>query len=256
MNILNQFLIIIVFFICSCEVICAQEVNYLEQAYELYGVGKYEQAQKALNMYSFMTGSQDKALEERIRYCLNFQTLARQAELTGDYITAKLYYEGILKYNSQDTQVNATISKLNALIKKQSNAMQTSQTKSSQLRVGDYYDTGTGRKGRIAYLDYTGQHGFILVRTSNNPIQRHEVFEKLDYATNERIPTINELKVIYNNRKYLGLFETYWSSTIEKKENQWYTYNIGFCYDFSSGKEIKTKLPKREKFHYIIIVDF
>ena len=34
-------------------------------------------------------------------------------------------------------------------------------------------------------------------------------------------------------------------------------HGLGFCHDFSSGKETKTKLPKFEKFHYyIIIADF
>lgn len=245
MNILKKFVFIAFCIMCSYGSICAQEVNYLEQAYELYGVGKYEQAQKALNMYSFMTGSQDKALEERIRYCLNFQTLARQAELTGDYITAKLYYEGILKYNSQDTQVNATISKLNALIKKQTNQASTSSNSASKkaLRIGDKYNNYT-----ICYLDNTRKHGWIMkYQYSNKHKSRHPSHPSYG-GDGWRVPSVEEMKLIFPNRYKLGLNSPYWTCTRSKKIANWEFY---YTMDFGTGKVKSTDEYKDNGIFYI-----
>ena len=223
--------------------IMAQDYNaYLQFAQNKFDIGDYENAQKALKVYVEMTGQSETNLSSKIFTAIE---LLKSAQILTDeqqYALAVTVYKQVLSINPKDPNISIKIKNIEDRI----------ETHNKRHRIGDYYDLGGGLKGRIAYLDDTGKHGFIITKKSNSPKQH--TYMSLD--ENERVPSIRELQTIYNNRNKLGLYETYWSSTMEWHDGNWHSYNIGFCLDFNSGKIIKTKLPKYEKFYYIIIADF
>lgn len=223
--------------------IMAQDYNaYLQSAQNKFDLGDYENAQKALKIYVEMTGQSETNLSAKITTAIELLKTAQILTDEQQYAHAVTVYKQLLSINPKDPNISIKIKNIEDRI----------ETHNKRNRIGDYYDLGGGLKGRIAYLDDTGKHGFIITKISNSP--KEHTYMVLD--ENERVPSIRELQTIYKNRNKLGLFETYWSSTMEWHDGHWRSYNIGFCLDFNSGKIIKTKLPEYEKFYYIIIADF
>lgn len=230
--------------LCAVPVLAQDYNTYLQSAQNNFNLGDYENAQKALMIYVKMTGQSETNLSVKITTAIELLKTAQISTDNQKYAHAITLYKQVLSINPKDPNISIKIKNIEDRI----------ETHNKRNRIGDYYDLGGGLKGRIAYLDDTGKHGFIITKKSNSPKQRKHTYMGLD--KNERVPSIKELQTIYNNRNKLGLFETYWSSTMEWHDGLWYSYNIGFCLDFNSGKIIKTKLPEDEKFYYIIIADF
>ena len=255
----------IVFFLFSIFLACntnlhAQEnkdidkyKEFLDYAHQSFNSGDYDKAKTHLTAYKKFTSDSASVhnLEQQIELCIEIKNNAREAERKGDYSKALGYYLSLRRNNPEDLNILGEIALLQKLI------TQMTQTgnpvKKDVYSIGDEITIGN-KSGRIAYLDATKKHGLAIIKTSRTPCKNNEI--PIDYSDTERIPTINELKVIYDNKGKLGLFEKYWSSTVEKKDNQWRTYYMGFYLDFNSGKVGKTKLSKSEIYCYIVIKDF
>ncbi len=226
----------------------------LDKARSLYREGDYRQAQSTLNQYTFSTGVNDEVLSSSIAKCLHLLTLAETAYNSKNYTQAEGYYNKIIQINPTDAKSTKAVANIRRLIVPTSDdTQQKIGSDEKTYKIGDRIRLGN-KNGIIAYLYGSNKHGWAIVNKSTTPCQRHRI--PIDRSDNERVPTISELRQIYYNRTKLGLFEKYWSWTIKEFSNIWVSYNNGFVIDFSTGKEIKTKLPKGEEFHYIVIKDF
>jgi hypothetical protein len=109
------------------------------------------------------------------------------------------------------------------------------------LQIGSLYQGGI-----IVQLDETGQHGMIMSEADlGSGDWNHAVLLCNEFSNagsdDWRLPTIEELHLIYANKSLTNNFEQnwYWSST-EDTENSDYAFNLGFI----SGEEMS--IPKQD----------
>jgi hypothetical protein len=97
-------------------------------------------------------------------------------------------------------------------------------------------------KGRITYLDATGQHGLLLVKEVQYTCYNCPPF--YSNGTDYYIPSKAELELIYPNRYLLGLNDEYWSSTEANNALRYRHYIMDFSNGKSSAKENNKKYHK------------
>ena len=102
---------------------------------------------------------------------------------------------------------------------------------SKALHLGDVIDVG-GEKYTVAYLVGNKQHGFAIrdIGVTNLALPH-----TLKYIRERKIPTLEEMRVIYNNNSYIGLTGQYWTSSVHHSEM--YGYSFFYLKDFISGQE-------------------
>lgn len=220
---------ILPFLVLLCALpIMAQDYNtYLQSAQNKFDLGDYENAKKALKVYVEMTGHSETNLSAKITTAIELLKTAQILTDNQKYTHAIAVYKQVLSINPKDPNIQQKINKLQNII---NNTPKTNQTnaESSPLRIGDKVDGYL-----ICYLDETKTSGWVI-RIDN--IERNYNYHKSPHG-NWRVPSVEECKVIYENRFKLGLNKAYWTSTRSKKIANWEFY---YTFDFNSGKEKST----------------
>ena len=150
--------------------------------------------------------------------------------------TNRLYW---IKYvtiiNNDMKSMETTVideTKYNQLAKKNSNQ--------SQIQIGSIYQGGI-----VINIDETGTHGMLISEADLGSGDWDQAVLLCNKYSNEgfddwRLPTIEELHIIYENKNLANNFEQnwFWSST-EDAENSDYAFHLGFI----SGDEMS--VPKQ-----------
>lgn len=103
----------------------------------------------------------------------------------------------------------------------------------SQYRIGSTIDVN-GEKYIIAHLTKNKQHGFAIKDEGMYPLWGSSHI--ISYINDEKIPSLDELEIIFNNNKKIGLTGSYWTSTVYtrlKNDGHSFYYSI----DFLSGEQ-------------------
>lgn len=104
-----------------------------------------------------------------------------------------------------------------------------------ELRLGDVIDVN-GEQYIIAHLMENKLHGFAIRDYGIYAMSQSQIKQLTD---EQKIPTWEELMIVYKNNQYIGLTGRYWSETMKKYEGNvysGYTFYYGVK-DFLSGKE-------------------
>lgn len=216
----------------------------LDNARNLYREGNYRHAQSNLNQYILYTGINDESLSGSIAKCLNLLTLAEAAYNNRNYTQAEAYYNDIIVINPSDaksTKAIADIRKLTSGTVKSSSGVSTANNDKS--KIGGKSPNGY----TICYLDESGRHGWEMIVNECGTCQ-HQIW---GVHGEWRVPSRDEMYVIYKNRYTLGLNKRYWTSTRSKKVANWEFF---YTLDFGTGKYKSTDQYK--DFPSIIIRNF
>lgn len=92
----------------------------------------------------------------------------------------------------------------------------------SGYKLGDTI-TVDDRKYTVVYIRDNGQHGYAVLDKGWTTMYRENV-------TRKDVPTLYELKQIYNNRDVVRMYDIYWTCTESDKKSGYYV-----CMDFSTG---------------------
>ena len=105
-----------------------------------------------------------------------------------------------------------------------------------EYRIGNTISVN-GENYIIAYLMENKQHGFAIKDVG---VQNLVNQQEREYIRDKRIPTLEEMKIIYQNNANIGLTGTYWTRSTKLYrygfggiDNYYYYYYI----DFLSGKQ-------------------
>jgi len=108
--------------------------------------------------------------------------------------------------------------------------------KAAKFLLGEHHHGGL-----VVYINSTGEHGLIVAMQDEGSFnwtqaQRKCASFKSEGFTDWRLPTNDELKKLYANRKYLGHYTKgmYWSSTEDGSEEAW-------IHNFINGTQGKGK---------------
>lgn len=229
-------------YIASCKK--KQYQPMLDKAHSLYREGNYRQAQSNLNQYIFSTGVNDEGLSNSIAKCINLLTLAETAYNNKNYTQAENYYNQIIQINPTDAKSTKAVANIRRLTSETINSSRGASTAS----IVKYNIGGKSPKGyTICYLDESGQHGWEMEVNEHGTCQ-HQIS---GVHGEWRVPSCEELNVIYYNRYTLGLNGRYWTSTRSKKVANWEFF---YTLDFGTGKFKSTDQYK--DFPSIIIRNF
>lgn len=94
-----------------------------------------------------------------------------------------------------------------------------------QMTVGEITYT-------VAYIRDGGKHGLAVYNEGWKSIVSYNSELKQKYITQKGIPTFDELKLLYENRDAVRLYDVYWSCTDDEKASDYYEYKT---MDFSTG---------------------
>lgn len=86
----------------------------------------------------------------------------------------------------------------------------------------------------VAYVRDGGKHGFAIYNKGWNAITSNGE-EKQMYIVQKGIPTFDELKLLYQNRDAVRLYDIYWSCS-EDTENSYKCKTLDFSTGVSDGK--------------------
>ena len=229
------FLIVLYLFTLSNSVF-AQGVDYLRKANEAFIKGNYSYAVTMYKMYYVETGKDVSELQRQAELCRDYLKKADNAALTKDYATATVYYQKILELNPEDASVKSKLSTLK-------NSMS-----SSGLKLGQEY-----MGGRIAYIDNTGKHGFVITYISKESMTYSKGIKKAPKGS--RVPTLRELKMIAPCAEMFKLYDTYfWSIDADPAYDSY-----GYCIEYmkpGKGDFITHNLLKDRYYGFIYIKDF
>ncbi len=215
----------------------------LDKARSLYREGDYRQAQNNLKQYMFSTGVNDEVLSNSIANCINLLTLAEAAYNNKNYSQAKIYYNKIIQINPTDAKSTKAVADIRRLTSETINSSRGASSASSvKYKIGGQSPNGY----IICYLDESCQHGWEM-RVNERGTCQHQIFPSRDW----RVPSRDEMYVIYKNRYTLGLNKRYWTSTRSKKVANWEFF---YTLDFGTGKFKSTDQYK--DFPSIIIHNF
>lgn len=216
----------------------------LDKARSLYKEGEYRQAQSSLNQYASSTGTKDEALSSSIEKCINLLTLAEAAYNNKNYTQAEDFYNKIIQINPSDAKSTKVIADIRRLTSVANNSIRNASTSNSdKYRIGGKSPNGY----TICYLDESGQHGWEMIVNERGTCQ-HQIWGA---HGKWRVPSKDELSIIYKSRYTLGLNKRYWTSTRSKKVANWEFF---YTLDFSTGKFKSTDQYK--DFPSIIISNF
>ena len=100
----------------------------------------------------------------------------------------------------------------------------------------------------VAYIRDGGKHGLAIRNIGWKCIDcSSDGYNKTEYIKRRGIPTIEELKLIYENRDILRLYDIYWSCTVSSSSTYYYkTYNF-------STRNISTK-DYRDSYAIILLI--
>ena len=110
--------------------------------------------------------------------------------------------------------------------------------------------TKDGRKYIVAYTRDGGKHGFAVSNGGWGNIYdcSNSCYFIEEFVTRKGIPTLEELKKIYENRDIIRFYDIYWTCTIAEKDGRsGYSYTI----DFSTGE---TSLTYAKKSNAVILL--
>ena len=99
----------------------------------------------------------------------------------------------------------------------------------SQYRLGETINV-KGENYIIAYLTENNQHGFAIKDVGG--VQDLENQQAFEYLRDKKIPSFDEMKLIYQNNAIIGLTGTYWTRTTSHPNGIIHYY----WFDFLSGK--------------------
>ena len=90
----------------------------------------------------------------------------------------------------------------------------------------------------VAFIREGGKHGLAVKDSGWHGISS----DKSYYVTQQNTPTLEELKQIYGNRDYIGLYNKYWTRTENEKSREKKSSGSGYYYyyyviDFSTGTQ-------------------
>ncbi len=216
----------------------AQQIDYLKKANEAFIKGNYAYAVTMYKMYYVETGKDISELQHQAVLCRDYLKNADDAALTKDYATATMNYKKILELNPEDASVKTKLSSLK-------NVVSTPSLKLGQEYLG----------GRIAYIDNTGKHGFVITHISIEPMTHYKGIKETPKGS--RVPTLRELKMIAPCADLFKLCSTsFWAIDLARKNGIYGSdyYSI-FFKEESGGFETNIRYKKERK-NFIYIKDF
>lgn len=137
---------------------------------------------------------------------------------SGNCDAAQLYY------NAYKELTGDSISSVEALIANCFGNPDKTYKLGDQMTVGEITYT-------VAYIRNGGKHGLAVFDEGWKSIAHPYSSElRQKYIIQKGIPTFDELKLLYENRDAVRLFDVYWSCTVDEKDS--YLYKT---MDFSTG---------------------
>ena len=209
-------------------------------------LGDYKQVISLVGLYSALSdiplSSESQDMLKKAQSCQSLIEKAILSEAQNNWKEAAEFYREVLSINSEDS---ITKEKYEQAQKKSSvvyysvrgvytgRVERVSERKDGGLRVGEKKDGYV-----ICYLDSTGDHGWLMDNSYSNKTFGYGG----PYSNSEwRCPSLEEMRVIYQNRFSLGLNGIYWTSTRSKKVANWEFF---YTFDFGTGKEKSTSYDK------------
>ena len=101
----------------------------------------------------------------------------------------------------------------------------------NHFRIGDIIDVN-GEKYIIAYLSENHQHGFAIKDEGIKCMTT-------SYVDDHKIPSLEEMNIIYKNNAKIGLTDIYWTRT--RNYNRYSNNNYYYTIDFLSGEQGTSK---------------
>lgn len=224
-------LLLLVFAFCAT----AQDRDHLSEAEAAFKRGEYESAINCYKLYNSFTGNNVDSQIEKAEKCRQLMSDALQQAASGNYDEAINLYSQVNALNPSDPNVIPRIEDAQRLKKE-----------TTTYKIGDLYNGY-----RICYVDETGQHGFLLTAAADNEVYFHTQLTG-ELPAGSRIPSVNELEMIFPIAKKVGLYnDRYWSSSTQS-----YTHNdrdvMGRYYlDFTTGKRTVGKRSDTAYFFWI-----
>ena len=167
-------------------------------------------------------------------------TIVMQAQDNIDYLAKA--FELLLEGNVESAERHYTVHKqLTGLTDANFEMLLIEKKKNNTkpLKIGDKYNGSV-----ICYLDETKLSGWILIIDNHTGTW----YNKQGLYSSWRIPSLEEIKIIYKNRFALGLNQTYWTSTQAKKVANWKFY---YTFNFATGEAKATDSYKTYPTLYI-----
>ena len=96
------------------------------------------------------------------------------------------------------------------------------------FHIGDQIDVN-GEKYIVAYLTENKQHGFAI---KDEGMDNFCNTKTLGYRSNNKIPSIDELEIIYKNNDKIGLTAVYWTRSLYRGTS---SYDYYYTIDFLTG---------------------
>lgn len=100
-----------------------------------------------------------------------------------------------------------------------------------EFHLGDVIDVN-GEKYIVAHLMNNKLHGFAIKDIGVNNLALPHT---LRYLREDKIPTLDEMRIIFKNNEKIGLTGRYWTSSVYQQDG--YSYAFFYLMDFISGKE-------------------
>lgn len=247
-------------FICVCAIIIVPNVlfgqdkfGYMEQpskalddAKTAFSAGDYQQAIKLVNIYHTLSEKQDgQQILDNARSCQALSEKALKLELQDDYSAAAKCYEDLLSINPSDTvakkryDTNSEKAKAKQPSSSKRRIVRSTAVVNTRIKVGDRVPITKYEKYTVCYVDYTGQHGWVM--DLDNRTNGTWYSTNCSNRSGWRRPSLEEIKKIYPNRFTLGLNSSFWTSTRSRKVANWEFY---YTFDFGTGKEKSTDSDK------------
>ena len=98
-------------------------------------------------------------------------------------------------------------------------------SRSAGYKLGDIITVGD-KKYTVVYIRDNGQHGYAILDMGWTTMKSENVSRK-------DVPTLSELKQIYNNRDAVRMYDIYWTCTKSDTKKESDSYYV--CMDFSTG---------------------
>ena len=235
MNKVKRLFVFFLFLVCG-QLAWAQVIDYLQKANASFIAGNYSHAVTMYRMYYAETGRDVSALLKVAEQCRNYLREGDDAAIAGNNEDAEKKYKEVLKLNPDDESVKTKLSSIHA------------QTHHNGLQIGQEYNGG-----RVAYIDNTGKHGFLIMAISKVPTTHRDGLQQCPKDC--RVPTLRELKLIAPSAEILDLGDSYYWSTDLAFKGGLGVYSQYYCVRYeNTSDETNFRVIKQEKKEHIYLI--
>jgi len=216
MKILQIRFLVVVLFLCSSAVLSAQitKKSYKQEGDECFTRGEYERAVRLYNLAKEIENADISDKLKAAESCKAFFTQGDDFFFAENYAKAKICYQFILDANPADENAKKRLAACEKVLKTQEQEKDYIELKAGKIAV---------QKNDISGAPVSWESAVTLCKNSI-----------VGGYTNWRLPSSDELAMVYSNKEIIGNFKKvdYWSITP-------YASNASFSYviHFMSGQK-------------------